>query len=204
MSAGEPFGWDTMAAVFERFTDEARHVVVMASEEAREIPHNYIGTEHLLLGLLRVDDSIGFWALNDTGISLDSARRAVRLLVGAGEEPQGHVPFTPRAKNVLEHALRVSMQRDSETIGSGDLLLGLLREPDSVAVRVLRELDVDLAVLERQTRAAMNERVEMRRDEPEPVRAVEATDGQLLEISIRLDNIEAKLDEVLRRLPGPG
>ena len=193
-----------MGAVFERFTDEARRVVVMAQDEAREIPHNYIGTEHLLLGMLRVDESIGFWALNDAGISLDSARRSVRRLVGAGEQPSSQIPFTERAKKALEHAMRVSTQRGSNTIGTGDLLLGLLREPDGVAVQVIKTYDIDLNVLEQQTRAAISQRSETLGPLSEPPLTVaEAPSHQLLDVAMRLDAIEAKLDEVLRRLPAP-
>jgi ATP-dependent Clp protease ATP-binding subunit ClpC len=184
--------------VFERFTDEARRVIVMAQDEAREMPHNYIGTEHLLLGLLRTDESVGFWALNDVGITLDSARRSVLRIVGPGEQPYAHIPFTERSKKVLENALRVSTQRSNPTIGSGDILLGVLQEPESVGVQVIRDHDVDVAVLEQKARAAMNHRNETRTIQEEPPMA--ATDQLYVEMAMRLDKIEAKLDEVLRQL----
>jgi ATP-dependent Clp protease ATP-binding subunit ClpC len=193
-----------MAPVFERFTDEARQVVVMASEEAREIPHDYIGTEHLLLGLLRVDESVGFWALNAAGISLDSARRSVRRLVGATEEPQGQVPFTERAKKALENGFREAVERGEQTVGSGHLLLGLLREPHGVAVDVINDHEVALATLRQRVVAAMGQRPEsLIAKEGQPLTPVRDADRQLIEMALRLDQIDAKLDEVLRRLPRP-
>jgi ATP-dependent Clp protease ATP-binding subunit ClpC len=190
-----------MGAVFERFTDEARRVVVMAQDEAREIPHTYVGTEHLLLGLLRVDESIGFWALNDAGISLESARRAVRRIVGAGEEPESHMPFTVRAKKALENAYRETVERGDSAVGSGHLLLGLLDEPHGAAVEVINDHGVALDALRQRLTAAVSKRKETQTIEP-PVWEVIAPGGESLQLMRRLDVIEAKLDEVLRRLRG--
>jgi ATP-dependent Clp protease ATP-binding subunit ClpC len=185
--------------VFERFTDEARRVVVMAQEEAREMPHDYIGTEHLLLGLLRVDESVGFWALNDAGVSLDSARRAVRRIVGAGEKPAGHIPFTVRAKKALENAYRQSIKRGDQAVGSGHLLLGLLDEPHGVAVEVINDHGVALDPLRQQLVGAMGVREEARSLDA-PIAEVVTLPGPDAALAERLDAIEAKLDEVLRQL----
>ena len=184
--------------MFERFTDEARRVIVMAQEEARQIPHTYIGTEHLLLGLLRVDESIAFWALNDVGISLDSARRAVRRIVGAGEQPGGHIPFTERVKKTLENAFRESLERGDGTVGSGHLLLGLLHEPHGVAVEVINNHGIALDTLRQSVTARMSQR--------EEEQTLDAPLGEVIAFAEpdplmrRLDSIEAKLDEVLRQL----
>jgi ATP-dependent Clp protease ATP-binding subunit ClpC len=190
-----------MCGVFERFTDEARRVIVMAQDEAREMPHDYIGTEHVLLGLLRVDESVGFWALNDAGISLDSARRAVRRIVGSEEEPQSHIPFTERAKKALENAYRQTLERGDQAVGSGHLLLGLLQEPHGVAVEVINDHGVPLDTLRQRVTVRMSQREETQTLEAPlgEVITFEAT-GPLMQ---RLDAIEAKLDEVLRQLRRP-
>ena len=185
--------------MFERFTDEARRVIVLAQDEAREMPHNYIGTEHLLLGLLRVDESVGFWALNDAGISLDSARRAVRRLVGAGEEPEEAIPFTERAKKALENAYRQTLERGDQAVGSGQLLLGLLHEPNGVAVEVINDHGVALDALRQRVTARMSQREETQTLAPPAWEVIEPT-AIPYQLTRRLDAIEAKLDEVLRRL----
>jgi ATP-dependent Clp protease ATP-binding subunit ClpC len=127
--------------MFERFTERARRVVVHAQEEARELDHNYIGTEHLLLGLLREPESVAGQALRDLGISLDSAREQVIQIIGRGTEaPAGHIPFTPRAKKVLELSLREALQLGHNYIGTEHILLGMIREGDGVAAQVLTTL----------------------------------------------------------------
>jgi ATP-dependent Clp protease ATP-binding subunit ClpC len=124
--------------VFERFTDRARRVVVFAQEEARLLNHNYIGTEHLLLGLLREGDGVAAKALESLGISLDEVRGQVENIIGQGATaPTGHIPFTPRAKKVLELSLREALQLSHNYIGTEHILLGLAREGQGVAAQVL-------------------------------------------------------------------
>jgi ATP-dependent Clp protease ATP-binding subunit ClpC len=131
--------------MFERFTDRSRRVVVLAQEEARRLDHNYIGTEHILLGLIRESDGYAARALESLGISLDAVREQVEEIIGRGQEaPSGPVPFTPRAKKVLALSLRESLQLGHNYIGTEHILLGLLREGDGVAAQVLVRLGADL------------------------------------------------------------
>jgi ATP-dependent Clp protease ATP-binding subunit ClpC len=131
--------------MFERFTDNARRVVVLAQEEARTLNHNYIGTEHLLLGLLHEGEGVAAKALESLSISLDGAREQVQEIVGLGQQaPSGHIPFTPRAKKVLELALREALQLGRDYIGTEHILLGLTREREGVAAQVLVKLGADL------------------------------------------------------------
>jgi ATP-dependent Clp protease ATP-binding subunit ClpA len=126
--------------MFERFTSRARHVVVQAQEEARRLRHNYIGTEHILLGLLGETDGLAARALAGFGMSLDGARDEVVAIVGTGEvAPSGHIPFTPRAKKTLELALREALQLHHNYIGTEHILLGVMREGDGVGAQVLRQ-----------------------------------------------------------------
>ena len=134
--------------MFERFTDEARRVVVLAQEEARLLGHDYIGTEHILLGLLHVDGGVAFRALRSVGVSLGEAREAVTVILGAGgSEPFGHIPFTPRAKKVLELSLREALVLGHNYIDTEHILLGLLREGEGVGVQVIVGAGVDFEVL---------------------------------------------------------
>jgi ATP-dependent Clp protease ATP-binding subunit ClpA len=131
--------------MFERFTDGARRVVVLAQEESRLLRHDYIGTEHLLLGLLHEGAGVGATALTELGVSLTAVRHQVESIVGRGrEEPGGHIPFTPRAKKVVELSLREALQLGDGFIGTEHLLLGMLREGDGVAAQILMKLGVDL------------------------------------------------------------
>jgi ATP-dependent Clp protease ATP-binding subunit ClpC len=131
--------------MFERFTDRARRVVVLAQDEARMLNHNYIGTEHLLLGLIHEDEGLAARALKSLGVSLDETRREVENIIGRGEGAlQGHIPFTPRAKQVLELSLREALQLDHSYIGTEHILLGLMREGGGVAAQVLVRSGVDL------------------------------------------------------------
>jgi ATP-dependent Clp protease ATP-binding subunit ClpA len=126
--------------MFERFTGRARHAVVLAQEEARRLHHNYIGTEHILLGLLGEPDGLAARALESFGLSLDGARREVAAIVSPGAAaPSGHIPFTPRAKKTLELALREALQLTHNYIGTEHILLGLMREGEGVAAQVLRQ-----------------------------------------------------------------
>ena len=131
--------------MFERFTDRARRVVVLAQEEARSLNHNYIGTEHILLGLLNEGEGIAAKALESLGIGLDSVRDEVVKIIGPGQQsPTGHIPFTPRAKKVLELSLREALQLGHNYIGTEHILLGLIREGEGVAAQVLQQLGAEL------------------------------------------------------------
>jgi hypothetical protein len=131
--------------MFERFTDRARRAVVLAQEEAAGLNHNYIGTEHLLLGLIHEGKGVAAKALESLGISLESVRREVEETVGQGQSPPtGHIPFTPRAKKVLELSLREAMALGHNYIGTEHILLGLIREGEDVAAQVLVKLGADL------------------------------------------------------------
>jgi ATP-dependent Clp protease ATP-binding subunit ClpC len=131
--------------MFERFTDRARRVVVLAQEEARMLNHNYIGTEHILLGLIHEGEGVAAKALESLGISLEAVRSQVEEIIGQGQAaPTGHIPFTPRAKKVLELSLREALQLGHNYIGTEHILLGLIREGEGVAAQVLQKLGADL------------------------------------------------------------
>lgn len=131
--------------MFERFTDRARHVLVLAQEEARGLNHNFIGTEHILLGLIHEGQGVGAKALEVLGVTVDAARARVMETIGPGEStPTGSPPFTSRAKKVLELSLREAMQLGHNYIGTEHMLLGLVREGEGVAATVLVELGADL------------------------------------------------------------
>src|SRR6202048_3352850 len=137
--------------MFERFTDRARRVVVLAQEEARMLNHNYIGTEHILLGLIHEGEGVAAKALESLGISQEAVRRQVEEIVGPGQQaPAGHIPFTPRAKKVLELALREALQLGHNYIGTEHILLGLIREGEGVAAQVLVKLGADLSRVRQQ------------------------------------------------------
>ena len=132
--------------MFERFTERARRVVVFAQEEARELNHSYIGTEHLLLGLMRDADSVAARALQELEIRRDAVREQVTEIIGRGKtSPSGHIPFTPRAKKVLELSLREALQLNHNYIGTEHILLGLVREGEGVAAQVLIKLGGSLS-----------------------------------------------------------
>src|SRR6266851_2988220 len=136
--------------MFERFTDRARRVVVLAQEEARTLNHNYIGTEHVLLGLIHEGEGVAAKALESLGISLEAVRQQVEEIIGQGPRaPSGHIPFTPRAKKVLELALREALQLGHNYIGTEHILLGLLREGEGVAAQVLDQFGRNLTALAR-------------------------------------------------------
>jgi len=137
--------------LFERFTDRARRVVVLAQEEARLLNHNYIGTEHILLGLIHEGEGVAAKALESLGISLDAVRQQVEEIIGqGGSSPSGHIPFTPRAKKVLELSLREALQLGHSYIGTEHILLGLIREGEGVAAQVLVKLGADLSRVRQQ------------------------------------------------------
>ena len=134
--------------MFERFTDRARRVVVLAQEEARMLNHNYIGTEHLLLGLVHEGEGIAARALESLGITLNSVREQVQDIIGPGANaPSGHIPFTPRAKKVLELSMREAIQLNHGYIGTEHILLGMVRANEGVANQVLAKLGVEPAAV---------------------------------------------------------
>jgi hypothetical protein len=151
--------------MFERFTDRARRVVVLAQEEARLLNHNYIGTEHILLGLIHEGEGVAAEALERIGVSLEAVRGEVERIIGRGlDPPAGHIPFTPRAKKVLELSLREALQLGDDYIGSEHILLGLLREGDGVAAQVLTRLGADLG----RVRQQVTEILAVRGERPSP------------------------------------
>jgi len=147
--------------MFERFSTRARRAVVLAQEEARLLNHNYIGTEHILLGLLAERGGVAARVLSSLDISLTAARDQVREMIGEGiQEPSGHIPFTPRAKKVLELSLREAMRLRSEIIGTEHLLLGLVAEGDGVGAQILERLGASADAVREKV-------VELARAEPE-------------------------------------
>ena len=179
--------------MFERFTDRARRVVVKAQEEARSLGHDFIGTEHILLGLIDEGDGVGFKALEAMGASPDVIRQRVEEMVGRGPEPsrEGHIPFTPRAKKVLEFSLREALQLGHTYIGTEHILLGLLHEGEGVAAQVLTGFGIDL----HRARQRVIQLLAGRQPEgPEPAIA-EDLRGRLASIAVRLAVIERRLSE---------
>jgi ATP-dependent Clp protease ATP-binding subunit ClpC len=186
--------------MFERFTEPARRVIVLAQDEARRLNHTWIGTEHILLGLLRDGDGIAARALTALGISLDSARQAVEDIIPGGQEaPSGHISFTPRSKKVLELSLREALQLGADYIGTEHILLALLREGDGVAAQVLAGAGVGLD----RARQQVTELLHGRRQPgvaaapapaapPAPAAAGDL-EGRLISIAARLDAIEQRL-----------
>jgi ATP-dependent Clp protease ATP-binding subunit ClpC len=131
--------------VFERFTERAREVVVLAQDEARALRHNYIGTEHILLGLLREEEGLAARVLESLDITVEEVRAQVARIIGPGDEPivSGQIPFTPRAKKVLELSLREALSLKHTYIGTEHILLGLVRENEGVAARILLDFGAD-------------------------------------------------------------
>jgi ATP-dependent Clp protease ATP-binding subunit ClpC len=131
--------------VFERFTERAKQVVVLAQDEARALRHNYIGTEHILLGLLREEEGLAARVLESLDITVEEVRAQVARIIGPGDEPivSGQIPFTPRAKKVLELSLREALSLKHNYIGTEHILLGLVRENEGVAARILLDFDAD-------------------------------------------------------------
>ena len=142
--------------MFERFTERARQVVVLAQDEARALKHNYIGTEHILLGLLREEEGLAARVLESLDITVEEVRAQVARIVGQGDEvTTGQIPFTPRAKKVLELALREALSLGHNYIGTEHILLGLVRENEGVAARILLDFDADAEMIRSQTLALL-------------------------------------------------
>ena len=185
--------------MFEKFTDRARRVVVLAQEEARMLDHNYIGTEHLLLGLIHEGHGVAAGALESLGISLEDVRRNVEEMIGRGEAaPSGHIPFTPRAKKVLELSLRESQQLGQDYIGTEHILLGLIREGEGVAAQVLVKLGADLNRVRQQVLEMVGGRAAREPEAGGPLEAAGGLAGD--EPGMRIVGSPAQMDEILRRL----
>jgi len=181
--------------MFERFTSQSRRVVVLAQEEARMLNHNYIGTEHLLLGLLHEGKGSAARALTAMDITLGAARDQVVAIVGQGQgQPSGHIPFTPRAKKSLELSLREALQLGDGYIGTGHLLLGLIRQGDSTAVKILGKFGADLNDL----RARVTQEL---RDQPEEGKDVPPAERERQQLKVFLrDTVQGLLDTIDDRL----
>jgi ATP-dependent Clp protease ATP-binding subunit ClpC len=187
--------------MFERFTDRARRVVVLAQDEARRLNHGYIGTEHILLGLVREGEGVAAQALEALGIGLDAVRHQVEEIVGRGKDtPGGHIPFTPRAKKVLELSLREALQLGHDYIGTEHILLGLIREGEGVAARVLVALGADLNLVRQQVVQLLHshqveghERLSVAPMAGSPARLELIVNRQTEAIMSRLDAIDARL-----------
>jgi hypothetical protein len=187
--------------MFERFTDQARRVVVQAQEEARTLGHNYIGTEHILLGLLIEREGLAAQALSTLGISLDTAREQVVEIAGAGTgQMSGHVPFTPRTKKVLELSLREAQRLGHDHIGTEHILLGLVREGDGVGAQILERQGASLDRVQEQVLAAV------RAAPAEEIRRVSVGrmpgGGLPPPSSGALRAVMSRLDEIAERLTG--
>jgi ATP-dependent Clp protease ATP-binding subunit ClpC len=187
--------------MFQRFTDRARRVVVLAQHEARTLDHGYIGTEHILLGLIDEGQGVAATALTSMGISLDEMRQAVQDTIGRGAEPlpeSGHIPFTPRAKKVLELSLRESQQLGHSYIGTEHILLALIRE-EGVGAQLLAGAGVDLDRARQQVIELLHGHREAGLAAVPPPVAADELSGRLTSIVTRLNAIERRL-----RQPGAG
>ena len=181
--------------MFERFTDRARRVVVLAQEEARMLNHNYIGTEHILLGLIHEGEGVAAKALESLGISLEAVRQQVEEIIGQGQQaPSGHIPFTPRSKKVLDLSLRESLQLGHNYIGTEHILLGLIREGEGVAAQVLVRLGADLMRVRQQVIRLLHSTAS------EPVGAGRPVRGLLSRVDSRLDAVEQRLTAIEARV----
>ena len=199
--------------MFERFTDRARRVVVLAQEEARMLDHNYVGTEHILLGLIHEGEGVAAKALESLGISLEAVRQQVEEIIGRGQQaPSGHIPFTPRAKKVLELSLREALQLGHNYIGTEHILLGLIREGEGVAAQVLVRLGADLNRVREQTvlvlrahkarseRSGLGESAEEEEAEAVIPRRAVGREFWLTEIQDTLEKITDRLTAIERHL----
>jgi ATP-dependent Clp protease ATP-binding subunit ClpC len=182
--------------MFERFTDRARRVIVLAQQEARLLDHNFIGTEHILLGLIHEGEGVAARALTAMGIRLDAMRQAVEDIIGRGTQPlpaSGYIPFTPRSKKVLELSLREAMELRSDQIGTEHMLLALVREGHGVAAQVLLDAGVDLERAREQVDMLLHGSPE---EDVSPDPAGPAADdliGRLTLFAARLSAIELRL-----------
>jgi ATP-dependent Clp protease ATP-binding subunit ClpC len=209
--------------MFERYTDRARRVVVLAQEEARNLGHNYVGTEHILLGLIHESDGIAAKALLALGVSLDETRTQIEAIIGRGDlarAQDGPIPFTPRTKKVLELAVREALQLGHDYIGTEHILLGLMREGDGVGAQVLNSAGIEFSAVRQQIRELLRGSQEsyLPPGSPQPnlMRAVDLRRAELgfdvprgvaRDIGSRLAAMDARLAVIEERLrdttPGP-
>jgi len=183
--------------LFERFTERARQVVVLAQDEARALKHNYIGTEHILLGLLREEEGLAARVLESLDITVEEVRAQVARIVGQGDEvTSGQIPFTPRAKKVLQLALREALSLGHNYIGTEHILLGLVREDEGVAARILLDFDADAEKIRSEVLRVLSE--------PQPRARRGRSRGPVLivphDLDSRLSSIEQLLSELATRL----
>jgi hypothetical protein len=184
--------------MFERFTDRARRVVVLAQDEARRLDHTWIGTEHILLGLIREGEGVAAKALESLGISLDAVRQQVEEIIGQGQQaPSGHIPFTPRTKKVLELALRESKKLGHNYIGTEHILLGLIREGDGVAAQVLVMLGADQNRVRQQVIQLLHGRSA---EQPGSTRPAERELSLLPAVKTLLEGLEQRLTAIEQRV----
>jgi len=195
--------------MFERFTDRARRVVVLAQEESQRLSHNYIGSEHLLLGLLAEQEGVAARALQSLNVTLTAAREQVEEIIGPGQQtPHGHIPFTPRAKKILELSLREALTLGSQVINTEHLLLGLIDEGDGVGAQILQRLGATAqAVREAVARLITTEPEAAEVTEPgsEPrtvsvTRQVRIRVDALAEVTDLLASIDRRLSAIERHL----
>ena len=199
--AKKPNARKAALSMFERFTDRARRVVVLAQEEARMFSHNYVGTEHILLALIREGGGVAAQALEPLGITEEAARQQVEEIVGPGQPGprRGHIPFTPRAKKVLQLSLREAIALGHGYIGTEHILLGLVREGEGVAIRVLNGLGVD----PNRVRQQVIQLVSARRVQEEPGTGHDTGRGKrklLSELRSRLDSLDWRLSVLEQRV----
>jgi ATP-dependent Clp protease ATP-binding subunit ClpA len=181
--------------VFERFTERARQVVVLAQDEARGFKHNYIGTEHLLLGLLREEEGLGARVLESLDVGLEDVRAQVARIVGTGEEvATGQIPFTPRAKKVLELALREAVSLGHNHIGTEHILLGIVRENEGVASRILLDYDADAEKIRNEVVRTLSGTVPRR-----PARVPREVFGLPSELEAEIMRVRRKKERALER-----
>jgi Clp amino terminal domain, pathogenicity island component/UvrB/uvrC motif len=181
--------------MFERFTNQSRRVVVLAQEEARGLNHNYIGTEHLLLGLLHEGRGSAARALEAAGVTLGAVREQVVSIIGRGQQQaSGHIPFTTRAKKSLELSLREALRLGDGYIGTGHLLLGLIRQGDNTAIKILGQFGADLTDLGARVTQEL-------RDHPEGGQDVTPAEGERRQVRVFLrDEVQGLLDKIEDRL----
>jgi ATP-dependent Clp protease ATP-binding subunit ClpA len=185
--------------LFERFTDRARRVVVLSQEEARLLSHNYIGTEHILLGLIAEREGVAARALEELEISLEAVRGQVQEIIGEGQEnPSGHIPFTPRAKKVLELSLREALQLGHSYIGTEHILLGLVREGEGVAAQVLVKLGAHLDRVRRQVIELLEDYAGKGQAHPEGLTG----SGARVQTTPLMDDDSARVMDNARRIAG--
>ena len=189
--------------MFEKFTDRARRVLVLAQEEARMLNHNYIGTEHILLGLIHEGEGVAAKGLTELGISLDAVRQQVEEIIGEGQQaPSGHIPFTPRSKKVLELSLREALQLNHNYIGTEHILLGLIREGEGVAAQVLVRLGADLNRVRQQVIQLLSGRHGGGEEFDVLAAAAEREFGSYDEAIVLLRDIARRVKRIEQRLAG--